>query len=91
MKVIWSKRAVHDLNNIVSYIQRDKPDAASRVATRIFDEVMALVSMPNRGRPGLASGSREIIFHPWPYIAVYRVVEDEVRIVRIRHAAQNWP
>jgi plasmid stabilization system protein ParE len=26
-----------------------------------------------------------------PYIAVYIVFRDEVQILRIRHAAQEWP
>ena len=34
--------------------------------------------------------TREILFPPWPYIAVYEI-DDEVRVLRIRHAAQNWP
>jgi addiction module RelE/StbE family toxin len=91
MRVTWARRATNDLKNIVSYIRRDDPAAAERVATRIVTEVVDLSSMSHRGRIGRADGTRELVFHPWPYIAVYRVVDNQVRILRIRHAAQNWP
>jgi toxin ParE1/3/4 len=47
--------------------------------------------MPERGRIGLAENTRELIFAPWPYIAVYEVSESNVTVLRIRHASQNWP
>ena len=46
---------------------------------------------PNRGRTGRIAGTRELVFGPLPYIAVYRVTEDIVEILRIYHGAQDWP
>jgi toxin ParE1/3/4 len=40
---------------------------------------------------GLAPNTRELVFAPWPYIAVYEIIEDQVQILRIRHASQDWP
>jgi toxin ParE1/3/4 len=82
---------VNDLRRITDYIGRDDPRAAARVASRIFDEVMALDTMAHRGRSGEVDGTLELVFHPWPYIAVYRIIGEQVRILRIRHAAQDWP
>jgi len=31
------------------------------------------------------------VFAPLPYIAVYRIKDDVIEIVRIYHAAQDWP
>jgi toxin ParE1/3/4 len=61
------------------------------VATHIFAEVMLLSSMPDRGKPGRVAGTREKFFLPWPYFVVFRIVGDEVRILRIRHTARRWP
>jgi plasmid stabilization system protein ParE len=36
-------------------------------------------------------GRRELVFAPLPYIAVYRVSDHSVEIIRIYHSAQNWP
>ena len=91
MKVLWTPRAADDLDALVDYISADRPDAALLVADKIYNHVMLLAKMPQMGRPGDVSGTRELVFHPWPYIAVYRVSEDAVRILRIRHAAQEWP
>ncbi len=43
------------------------------------------------GRTGLAPDTRELVFPPWPYIAVYEVVDSVVNVLRIRHASQDWP
>jgi toxin ParE1/3/4 len=91
MKVIWANRAIADLDQIADFIEQDHPEAADRVFTRIFTEVMSLASMPQRGRRGVAVGTRELVFPPWPYIAVYRVTDKEVHVVRIRHASQKRP
>jgi addiction module RelE/StbE family toxin len=91
MRVRWTGIAADDLAAIVTYIRRDDISAALKVARVIFDEIAALKKMPNRGRKGMVHGTREIVFTPWPYIAVYEVVNDEVIVLRIRHAAQNWP
>jgi addiction module RelE/StbE family toxin len=91
VKVIWTPRAASDLDEFVDFVGRDKPDAALRVSERIYSEVMKLASTPHIGRPGKVVGTRELIFHPWPYIAVYKISEDSIRIIRIRHASQQWP
>jgi plasmid stabilization system protein ParE len=36
-------------------------------------------------------GTRELVFAPWPYIAVYEIIQNEVQVLRIRHASQDWP
>ena len=52
---------------------------------------MGLDLFPDRGRIGRIAGTRELIFAPLPYIAVYRVNDDAVEILRIYHSAQDWP
>ncbi len=89
--VRWTTNAADDLSNIVEYIRKDKPESARRVAETIFRAVSELRTFPNRGRVGLAPDTRELVFPPWPYIAVYQVLVDQVQILRIRHASQPWP
>ncbi len=91
MRVRWSMRAADDLAYIVERVRADNAAAAQRVAQTIFDGVIALRVMPNRGRVGRAEDTCELVFSPLPYIAVYEIVDRQVRILRIRHAAQNWP
>jgi len=91
MKIIWTPRAADDLEYVVHEISADRPDAAVRVAAKIYNHILMLATMPHMGRTGELPGTRELVFHPWPYIAVYRLSDDAVRILRIRHAAQLWP
>ena len=44
--------------------------------------------LPERGKPGLAPGTRELAAI-WPYVIVYRVAAEGVEILRIWHGAQD--
>jgi toxin ParE1/3/4 len=59
------------------------------VAKTIYDGRESLVNSPNRGRKGTEPGIRELVFSPLPYIAVYRVKDSVIEIVRIWHGAQS--
>jgi len=91
MRVRWTTTAADDLAHIVERIRQDNPAAAQRVAKRIYTAVAELSGFPQRGRIGLADNTRELVFPPWPYIAVYEIIEDQVQVLRIRHASQDWP
>ncbi len=91
MKIIWTPRAADDLEYVVNEISADRPEAAVRVSAKIYNRILMLALMPHMGRIGDLPGTRELVFSPWPYIAVYRVSDEAVRILRIRHGAQLWP
>lgn len=83
--------AADDLESIVKRIREDNAEAARRVAETIFNSIATLSKTPYRGRIGRISDTRELVFSPWPYIAVYEITQNQVQVLRIRHAAQNWP
>jgi toxin ParE1/3/4 len=91
MEVRWSPEAADDLERIVRYIQRDNLEVARKVASMIVDAVGALSTFPERGRAGRIGGTRELVVTSLPWIAVYRVRDEAVEIVRIYHGAQDWP
>jgi toxin ParE1/3/4 len=68
-----------------------KSSAAELVANKIYDGVVSLASFPKQGRPGRTKGTRELVFSPLPYIAVYRVKDEAVEIARVLHGSQRWP
>ena len=90
MRVRWTTNAANDLTHIVERIREDNPAAAQKVAKRIYTAIAELRKSSNRGRIGLADNTRELVFPPWPY-AVYEIIEDQVHVLRIRHASQDWP
>lgn len=89
-KLEWLESARADLFAIVDYISDDNPDAAQRVKDDIEDKVEKLPEFPKMGRPGRIEGTRELV--AWAnYIIVYRESGFTVQILRVLHAAQQWP
>jgi plasmid stabilization system protein ParE len=62
-----------------------------KLAQVIYDGIGALTKFPNRGRAGRVPGTRELIFAGLPFIAIYRLKDDTIEIVRLIHGAQQWP
>ena len=88
MPVVFSPEALADLVEIRTYIGDRNPAAASRVAVQLVAACDRLEHLPERGRPGLVAGTREITTI-WPYVIVYRISAEIVEIVRVWHGAQN--
>ena len=66
------------------------PLPAGALSKTIYQNIAGLRKFPNIGRIGLAENTRELMFSRWPYIAVYEIIDDQVQVLRIRHAAQDW-
>jgi toxin ParE1/3/4 len=92
MEIRWSLPAAEDLERICEHIERDRPEAARRVALTIYDGCAKLKEHPYIGRASnRVGGRRELVFSSLPYIVVYQVTEHAVEISRIFHGAQDWP
>jgi toxin ParE1/3/4 len=88
MPIDFSRDALADLRAIRTYIGEQNPAAASRVTVQIVAACDSLEHLPERGRPGLVAGTRELTLI-WPYIIVYRISGETVEIVRVWHGAQD--
>ena len=85
--VHWTVPAIKDLIGIRDWIAKDDPATARRVAAVIKEDADKLETMPNRGRPGRAAGTRELVLAGWPWIVVYDVAAGQVTILRVLHGA----
>jgi toxin ParE1/3/4 len=69
MELRWSLPAAEDLERICTWIERDNPEAARRVAKIIYDGCGQLKEFPHMGRPSRRmNGRRELVFPPLPCI-----------------------
>jgi len=91
MRLEWSRFALEDREKIFDYIEQDNPLAAVAVDDRISEQVKLLIQFPEGGRPGRIEGTRELVITRTPYIAVYCIIGDALRILRVLHSAQLWP
>ena len=91
MKPIWSARARRDLRELLAHIAKDSDQNADLVNARILKSVETLESMPNAGRPGRVSGTRERVVGRTSYILVYRIDSEQVHILRVLRGTRKWP
>jgi plasmid stabilization system protein ParE len=92
-RLSFSPRAAQQVDLIYHYIARDNADAARRVVDRIYEIAEFVRSHPRSGRATTVRGLRMFVVNPYPYLVFFRHLraQDEVRIVRIFHAAQRRP
>ena len=86
----WKATAIADLLAIVDYISDDNPDAAQALKDAIEDKVSRLPDHPQMYRAGRVNGTREMVVRP-NYIVIYAEDDIAVTILRVLHAAQQWP
>jgi addiction module RelE/StbE family toxin len=86
-EIVWSLRARRDLESIRAYIGQFAPLTAQRFALRLIGAVESLAHQPHRGH--ITRGDLRELVVISPYIVRYRIVGEQVFIVRIRHGAQR--
>ena len=75
---------------IVDYISDDNPEAAQALKEDIETGVLRLLDNPRLYRAGRVAGTREMVVRS-NYIVVYAEGADTVTVLRVLHAAQQWP
>lgn len=91
MTLVWSPRAIGHLADLRAYIARERPDAAVRTAMTLLSAVDRLAALPNLGRAGRVSGTRELVVPGTPYIIPYRLRGERLEIIAVFHGRQRWP
>jgi toxin ParE1/3/4 len=90
LRLAWRPLALQDRDRIMDYIAQDNPVAALELDELIEQKADQLLEQPTLYRAGRKRGTREMVVHP-NYIVIYRVQGDVVEILRVKHAAQQWP
>lgn len=90
MRLRWARAAWADRQAIREHIVQDNPAAALALDELLSEKASRLIDHPGLGRPGRVPGTREWVAHQ-NYILIYDVVGDMVRVLRVLHAARQWP
>jgi len=91
MELRWTEEAAADLERIADYLFEETPEHAPELVRALYKAPSVLLAFAYRGRPGKKEGTRELVLSPLPYIVVYEIRREIIRIVRILHGAQRWP
>ena len=92
MKVIWSNRAIGQLQAINAYIAENSRPYAANMIDRLHARVGQLEAFPDSGRPvpeDRGSGAREVFEQP--YRIVYEVHGAQVEVLAVVHMRQEGP
>jgi addiction module RelE/StbE family toxin len=90
MELFWTHEATQDRDEIYDHIEVDNPVAALTLDELFAEKTGRLVDHPDLGRTGRVTGTRELVTHQ-NYIVVYDVTDNVVRVLRVLHAARQWP
>jgi len=90
MRLSWEDAAIADREEIFAYIGKHNLRAADALDALFVKHAMRLVRYPYMGRVGRLANTREWVAHP-NYILIYDVTPKAVRILRVLHAARQWP
>ena len=82
MRISWTPAAAADLQHISDYLRDRHPHYRQPTLLKLYETIRSLKESPLRGRLGREDGTRELLFPPMPYIAVYRVKEQNIEILR---------
>ena len=89
-RVEWKRAAYADLLAIVDYISDDNLKAAQELKDELVSVVEKLRQHPQMYRRGRVQGTREVIVRK-NYIVVYAETPNLIEILRIIHAAREYP
>jgi len=87
--LVWSARALTELDEIVAYIRSQDPVTADRVTARIDERVASLLQHPRLGRTGRVAGTRELVVAP--FIVAYEVDDDLIVVLAVLRGRRRWP
>jgi len=94
-KILYSRAALDDIDEIFSYIAKDNINSAEVLLQKFDKSILKLGNFPNLGSllsedrfTLISSGYRFLVVHP--YIVFYRILEDSVIIHRILHSRRDY-
>lgn len=89
MIVRFTRRAETDLVQIIDYVAALSPGAALNVALSLSEAIRVIADHPLGGRKTRRPMVFVKIVPRYPYKIFYRVRNDEIDIVHIRHASRR--
>ncbi|MCZ8044979.1 MAG: type II toxin-antitoxin system RelE/ParE family toxin [Beijerinckiaceae bacterium] len=91
MKIVWTRRALREIDQAFAFVAQDSPAAASALVAAIEARAAVLAEHPEIGRPGRVDGTRELVLSGFPYILPYRVRDGRIEILAAFHSSRAWP
>ncbi len=88
-RLFWVDMAEYARDTAIEYIARDNLRAALDQFDEIDKQTMRLLKHPGLGRPGRVKGTRELSITRTSFVVTYRIICENVQILRFRHTSQK--
>jgi toxin ParE1/3/4 len=89
LRLRYTKRAAGQIDEALDYVAERSPQGAVRVRERLLAVVTLLQLHPHAGHATSRAGVRRFGLAPYSYFIDYRVVGDDLIVMRFRHAARR--
>ena len=91
-KIVWDSEALSQLQEIYEYIKEDSIASAKKVRKVILEETKKLPDNPEAhslDRFKIKNNGSYRAFEKYKYRVSYRILQTEIRILRVRHTSRN--
>jgi toxin ParE1/3/4 len=89
MRVVLTREASADLENVLGYIAANNPSAAAGVAARIDRTPSLIEDFPGAGRLDQETGAREWLVTGLPLLLIYTIQTDFVEVIGLFHTSRD--
>ena len=89
MRVVLTRQASADLEDVLGYIAKHNISAASGVAARIDRTLSIVGDFPGAGRFDSETGAREWPVTGLPLLVIYTIQTDFVEVIGIFHTSRD--
>ncbi len=90
MVICFLRQALRNLEAIhAHYARQSGPARAHEALADIRAQIERLGQYPAYGRPGRKAGTRELVLRRYPYLAIYRVEEARLIVIRVQHTSRH--
>jgi toxin ParE1/3/4 len=87
--ILWSDAALAEMLAIFELIMESSPQGALLVDDRVNEQIELLKDFPLAGKAGRNPGTRELVIDNAACVVVYRIEDDDVRILSVIYGGQK--
>jgi len=89
VKLRYTQTALRQIDGVLDHVHMHSPQGAARLRSRILASLSLVCDHPNAGQITSRRDLRRVVLTPYPYVLFYRISNDEIIVMRFRHAARK--
>jgi len=92
MQIIFSQKAIFDLQEIQFYITKNNPQTSAKTSKIILQNINRLEIFPKLGSfTHNYKNTYKLVVPNLPYLIFYKIDESIIKILSVYHTSRQWP